>query len=211
MDMTVYATATLALYCPRCGQIHMHDISRFVLKHTARLRLVCSCGQLQATLINGGHQQFFLDIPCVVCQTNHSVCITSKKFWRTEVEKLYCVQENLELGFIGQRQYIEQMLADRRLELESLDENFDDAGVVDPEVMFGVLNKIHDIAEAGGIHCGCGSTQIAAEVAPATLELICRDCGARLVIPASVPADLTRLAAVNAIELVAQPLVCRKH
>jgi hypothetical protein len=211
MDVTIYATATLALYCPRCGQIHMHDINRFVLKQVTRLRLVCSCGQLQATLINGGHQQLFLDIPCVVCQTNHSVCITSKKFWRTNVEKLYCVQENLELGFIGQRRYIEQMLADQRHELESFHDEVEDAGIVDPEVMIGVLNKIHDIAEASGIHCSCGSTQIVAEVAPASLELVCRDCGARLIIPASVPTDLTQLAAVNTIKLVAQPLVCRKH
>lgn len=209
MAMIVRSIATLALYCLRCGQLHMHDISRFVLKDMRRLSLACNCGNHQATLIYGGRKQIFLDIPCGVCQTNHSICIPNKNFWHTKVEKLYCLPDNLELGFIGQRSYIEQMLADRRHEFECQYDEIDDYDVLDPAVMVGVLNKIHDIAETGNIHCSCGRMAITAELAATSIVLVCKNCGARCIIPAGTSADLTQLATVNSIELSAQQPVCR--
>lgn len=203
--MIIGAVATLALYCPRCGKIQNHDVSRFIMKDSARLDLYCSCGQLQAVFTACRHQ-YLLNIPCLVCQTNHVISLDKKKFWHAKFEKIYCVQENLELGFFGKRNLIEKMLADHKREFDSLvhEMAFDDYGeyIENPLIMLEILNRIHDIAENGGIFCSCGSTAVEINLLPDGIELSCIHCGAQKIIDARREQDLTLINSLEVIELI---------
>ena len=211
--MVINTVSTLALYCSRCGKIHMHNISRFKLKRTGWRNLLCSCGHIQATITSSGDRQCLLDIPCVLCQTNHVICLDSKRLWHADMDKIYCVQENFELGFIGEKQVIEEAVNKYKVEFEKLasDMNEYDDYIQNPQVMLETLNKIHDMAEKGGLHCRCGSSAIGADVVADGIELECAQCGGQLVIPAQSEQDLTYVEALDDIEIIPPRRSRHKH
>ncbi|MDR3589690.1 MAG: hypothetical protein P4N41_08535 [Negativicutes bacterium] len=200
--MIINTISTLALYCSRCGKIQMHDVSRFDLKNAVGRELACTCSQKQAVITGTGHGQYLLDVPCIVCETNHIICVDIKDFWRGKVNKIYCPMANLELGFSGNRRAIEQTIAEHQREFDSIArEVAHDDYIENPQIMFEVLNKIHDIAESGGVCCHCGGGLIEADVQPAFVELVCMHCDGRRVIPAKTEADLLQLHDLVTIEL----------
>lgn len=200
--MLIDTVSTLALYCAHCGQIQMHDLSRFTLKDAVGRELACSCGQRQATVVGVGHGQYLLDIPCIICETSHIVCLNGKEFWRGKVNKLYCAATNLELGFSGGRTAIEQTVADQRREIDNIiHDAANDDYIENPQIMFEVLNRINDIAERGGVYCRCGGNIIRADVQPGYIELICVKCEARRAISAKAEADLLTVKGLGSIEI----------
>jgi hypothetical protein len=200
--MLVNTVSTLALYCSHCGKIEMHDLSRFTLRSSVGRELTCSCGQRLATVAGVGHDQYLLDIPCVVCETNHIVCVNLRDFWQGRVNKIYCSAANLELGFSGGRQAIEQAIADQQREFASIVRDMANDDYVDnSQVMFEVLNRVHDIAEHGGVYCRCGGNIIEADVQHDSIELVCAHCGGRRAIAAKTEEDLMAVKALTTIEL----------
>lgn len=200
--MLVNTVSTLALYCSHCGKIEMHDLSRFSLKSSVGRELSCGCGQRLATVSGVGHDQYLLDIPCVVCETSHVVCVNVKDFWQGRVNKIYCAAANLELGFSGERGAIEKAIADQQREFASMVRDMANEDFIDnSRVMFEVLNRVHDIAERGGVFCRCGGGVIEADVQPDSIELVCAHCNGRRVIAARTEADLLAVKALATIEL----------
>ena len=200
--MIINATSTLALYCPCCGKVQMHDISRFDLKNAVGRELACSCGKHQATITGTGHGQYLLDVPCVVCETNHIVCVKMKEFGPDKVNKIYCAAANLELGFSGNRQAIERTVAEYKQEFDSIAREVAlDEYIENPQVMFEVLNRIHDIAENGGVYCRCGGGIIEADVQPDYIELVCIRCDGRRLISARTESDLLQVKSLATIEI----------
>jgi len=199
----VNTVSTLALYCSRCGKIVMHDLSRFSLKSSVGRELTCGCGQRLATVSGVGHDQYLLNIPCVVCETSHIVCVDVKDFWQGRVNKIYCAAANLELGFSGGRKAIEQAIADQQREFDNMVRDMANEDYVDnSQVMFEVLNKVHDIAERGGVFCRCGGNVIEADVQPDAIELVCVHCNGRRLIAARTEADLMAVKDMATIELI---------
>lgn len=209
--MVISAFATFALYCPRCGKLELHDVSRFKLKSAESHVLRCSCGQVQATVTSACHHQYILSIPCASCNTNHVICLDSRRFLGSgaELSKIYCPAENLELGFAGRRSSIEFFMNEHRQEVERLAREMYkneyaeyDESIENPQVMLDVLNRVHDIAETGQVHCRCGSSAIEAMIMPECIELYCRSCGAQMAIPAASEHDLEIARGMESIELI---------
>lgn len=193
----------------------MHTISRFNLRNTGCRKLLCSCGQLQATITSSGDRQCLLDIPCVLCQTNHMICLDTKRLWRAKMDKIYCVQENFELGFVGEGQVIAEAMNKYKVEFERLASDMEldeyDDYVQNPQVMLETLNKIHDMAEKGVLRCRCGSIAIGAEVLPDGIELECAQCGGQLLIPAQTDQDLKNIEGLEDLEIISPRRSRHKH
>ncbi|WP_346353671.1 hypothetical protein [Azotosporobacter soli] len=199
--MIIRAVTVLALHCARCGKIHFHDLSRFRLAQETGRELLCACGAQQGTLISGGPRQCLINIPCVVCQKEHVICLDGRQMWRNGTEKLYCLENNVELGFVGEREVIAAMVADYKREFERLVSDYDDY-VENPEVMFEVLNCVHDIAEAGQILCNCGGEEIGAELLPDCIQLYCERCGGQVIISAKEDRDMKYVRSLERIDLM---------
>lgn len=204
--MIINAVSTLALYCPRCGKIELHNVSRFAINNSA-CQLACSCGQSQGTISVAGRRQYLLDIPCVVCETNHLIFLDSNLFRQPKASRIYCDQANLELGFVGNPEAIAAMVNKHKQEVASLASELegqpDGSGIENSQILLEILNKIHDIAEQGGVYCSCGnSTDVEVDVLVDAVELSCHQCEGRLLISAKDEQDLARLSAMGAIELV---------
>ncbi|SMD04279.1 hypothetical protein [Sporomusa malonica] len=211
--MVISAVSTLALYCARCGNIELHNVSRFVINNSRR-QLVCSCGQVQGAIASAGRHQYLLDIPCVVCETNHLIFLDSKLFLQPKASRIYCAQANLELGFIGSPTAIAETIARHKQEVASIASEMaqqpDGQGIENSQILLEILNKIHDIAEQGGVYCCCGNSDVEAEVLVDAIEISCSQCDGRLVIPAKDEHDLAQVSAMGIIELVPLRRTSRK-
>ena len=65
---------------------------------------------------------------------------------------------------------------------------------VDNVIMYEVLSELKDIAARDhGITCACGSSRYGMEIRRSSVDLVCRDCGAKLRIPAATDRDLDDL------------------
>ena len=65
---------------------------------------------------------------------------------------------------------------------------------VDNVIMYEVLSELKDIAARDrGITCACGSGDYGMEIRRSAVDLVCRDCGAKLRIPAATDRDLDDL------------------
>ena len=69
----------------------------------------------------------------------------------------------------------------------------DNEAFLDNVIMYEVLSELRDIAARKGISCACGSRRYGMEVRRSAVDLICRDCGARLRVPAATDRDLDDL------------------
>ena len=94
--------------------------------------------------------------------------------------------------YIGQPQRVERALRQLELTVEKTREDRDGA-FVDSVIMYEVLSELRDIAARGGVSCACGASGCAMEIQGAAVDLVCRQCGARLRLPAATDEDLDRL------------------
>lgn len=211
--MVIGTEATLALYCPHCGKLHMHVFNRFSMRLAVTRQLKCSCGQVQATVTSVSRHQYLLDIPCIICETNHKVTVDARRFWKAAADKVYCADENIELGLIGQRRIIEETIAKHKHEFEKLlrEKDYDDEHIDNPQAMIEVFNHVHDLAAQGGVNCRCGMPILDAEVLPDCVALTCRQCGSRLFVPANDESDVEMVKAWETIELLPSRRTRRKH
>lgn len=199
--MAISTGATLALYCSHCGNIQIHHLCRFSLNIRSHVELHCSCGHLQAKISPARKSQSLLSLYCDLCRKDHVLCIDFKRADADELCKLYCIEENLELGFFGNRHLVEQTLEQDKSATNRFLPDQPGADNENSQVLLAVLNRVHDIAEFGGVYCTCGSVSIKAKVLTSSIELRCQSCGAYVTLAARSEVDLARLDAAKTIEL----------
>ena len=99
--------------------------------------------------------------------------------------------------YVGPEGTVEKRL--RELEIltqkeQQREENEESEAFADSIIMYEVLSELKDIAaRKDGITCGCGSRQYGMDVRRSAVDLVCRDCGAKLRIPAVTDSDLDDL------------------
>lgn len=175
--------AAIALFCPHCGALKIHPFTRFNL--SVGTELSCCCGHMQGRIVSVTERQLILSLPCMLCVTEHKKVIDLRKFWHMDTERLYCDEANIEMGFLGDRVLLEEMFAYQQSEFERVSaEDYEDAEVDNPPVMFEIFNCIHDLAAQGAVVCRCGSPVIEAELFSDAVTLFCRQCGSGMKVPA---------------------------
>ena len=63
----------------------------------------------------------------------------------------------------------------------------------DNVIMYEVLSELKDIAARGGVSCTCGCREYSIAVHRGSVDLICKNCGGKLRLPAATDEDLDRL------------------
>ncbi len=205
--MIVATELVVAMRCPICGKLDFHSISRFTFAGVKNLKITCTCGAPKLIIGTKNRRQFWLQVPCVLCETNHLVYYKAKQLWANKVEFFYCNDTNVELGFFGPAEKVHALAEKYEYSLESLVDGlgYDDY-FYNPEIMFEVLNCLHDVAEEGYLYCECGSYQIEIDIFPDRIELNCKDCKSNSVIYAENDEDLNKIKETKKIELVSSGL-----
>lgn len=198
--MIIHANWSVALYCQRCGKIEIHDVSYFT-KQDSTKTLRCSCNHPQATLIRTAPNLVKLQIPCGACNSLHEAKYKAKHLLKLKIEKIYCSKDFFELGYIGKREAIEEILAFTKQEFESIMQS--EEQIEKQQIFLEIINKLHDIAEQGGIVCPCGSKAIEANISGDSdaVVLECLHCGGYCTIAAKDEDDLEKVRELDYIEL----------
>ena len=110
-----------------------------------------------------------------------------------QLEKIYCRKDHFELGYIGCRRRIEELLAFNQAEFEALHPSDGKHFIEKQRVLLGILNRIEEMASTGCISCSCGHNDISAELKGNHIVLSCSNCGSYYTIRAKKISDLAHM------------------
>lgn len=201
--MLVSTDTMLAMCCPECGKLEYKVLSRFQVSESKTLHVNCSCGAEKLIISTKNYKDYWLQVPCVVCETKHLQRISGKQLWsRREVYYLLCQETGLELGYLGPEEKVKELSHSYEEDLQFLASDFgEDDYFHNSEIMYEVLNRLHDIAERDALYCQCGNREVEVDIFPDRLELHCKECGSINIVYAENDDDLKVIEMVDSIEL----------
>ncbi|MEA4814537.1 MAG: hypothetical protein VB112_06495 [Oscillospiraceae bacterium] len=180
--------------CPKCGRNVYAERSLFAIS-AAPMEIECECGKsAMRTEFDG--IRYRIEVPCGLCGGTHTAAVSEEAMLRGRGVGLSCTNEGQICSYIGEPDAIAHKIRDLGEICEKIKARADGGEIgafFDDVIMYEVLSEIKDIASRGGISCGCGSKNWGMKVRSGSVELYCKDCGARLMIPASTDADLDDL------------------
>ena len=184
---------TFGYLCPACGKTVMAARSVFALE-ASNAEVECPCGKSALSVAFDG-ERYHLTIPCGLCgQTHTAVCPPERMLHGAMA--LSCGQTGQFSCFIGDEGTVERNLRELAIlaEKEKQQSQEGQEAFADNVIMYEILSELKDIAaRPGGITCACGSGRYGIEIRRAAVDLVCRDCGAKLRLPAATDRDLDDL------------------
>jgi hypothetical protein len=202
VGMIVSTQRSLALRCPLCGRLEYHSISFFEFSGHTPVRVKCKCGFNKLIISTRNFKEFSLQMSCLICEEVHIIKFTRQELWEKPAAVLRCTETGQELGYIGHEASLAKIIKQKQDDIESIMNNlgFDDY-FTNPQVMFEVLNHLHQISEQNQMFCLCGNKQIEIDVFPEKLELHCPLCQSLHIIYAETIEDLSIVKQVRTIAL----------
>ena len=185
---------TFGYLCPKCGKPVMGTRSIFALE-AADAEIICDCGEsVLQTEFDGEKYKVF--VPCGICGETHMAVCPPERVLKGATA-LGCAKTKQFCCFIGPEGTVEKNLRELVIlaEKEKQQKDSEDPeAFVDNVIMYEVLSELKDIAaRENGITCACGSNRYGMEIRRSAVDLVCRDCGAKLRIPAATDRDLDDL------------------
>ena len=185
---------TFGYLCPKCGKPVMGTRSIFALE-AADAEIICDCGEsVLQTEFDG--EKYKVYVPCGICGETHMAVCPPERVLKGATA-LGCAKTKQFCCFIGDEGTVEKNLRELVIlaEKEKQQKDSEDPeAFVDNVIMYEVLSELKDIAaREKGITCACGSRRYGMEIRRSAVDLVCRDCGAKLRIPAATDRDLDDL------------------
>ena len=176
--------------CPSCGKSVYAERTEFAL-NAAAVAVVCDCGKSELTAETDG-RTFRITTPCGVCGEEHRAEVSTDALMNGEGVGLACTQTRQLCCYIGDVYRVESALKDLETTVRKHKDS-DEETFADSVIMYEVLSELRDIAARGGLSCACGARNCSMEVHGTAVDLVCRECGSMLRIPAATDEDLDRL------------------
>ena len=182
---------TFGYLCPKCGKTVMKTRSVFALAASGT-EVECDCGESVLRIAFDG-ERYHLQVPCGLCgETHEAVCPAERVL--EGATALACAGTQQFCCFIGSEGVVEKQLRELAILAEKEQRQEEGEAFLDNVIMYEILSELRDIAvRPGGITCSCGSGRYGMEIRRSAVDLICRDCGAKLRIPAATDQDLDDL------------------
>ncbi len=198
--MLVSTQRKIALRCPLCGRLDFHEFSIFNFSGHTPLRVNCKCGFQKLIINTRDYQEFQLQLPCLICEEVHILKFKRHELMEQRLSVLRCTETGQDLGYIGVEASINRIIRQKQDDIGSIINNlgFEDY-FTNPQVMFEILNQLHQIADENNLFCSCGNNQIEIDVFPEKLELHCPYCQSIHVIYAETIEDLYMVRKVKLI------------
>ena len=184
---------TFGYLCPECGKTVMAARSVLALD-ASNAEVACSCGK-SALHVSFDGERYHLTIPCGLCGETHTAVCPPERMLHGATA-LSCGQTGQFACFIGDEGTVERNLRELAILAEKEKQQTQDGqeAFSDNVIMYEILSELKDIAaRPGGITCACGSSRYGIEIRRSAVDLVCRDCGAKLRLPAATDRDLDDL------------------
>ena len=180
---------TFGYLCPKCGKPVMGTRSIFALE-ASDAEIECDCGEsVLRTEFDGTKYKVY--VPCGICGETHVAGCPPERILKGATA-LGCAKTKQFCCYIGPEGIVEKNLRELAIlaEKEKQQEGEDQEAFLDNVIMYEVLSELKDIAaRKDGITCACGSKHYGMEIRRSAVDLVCRDCGAKLRIPAATDRD----------------------
>ena len=185
---------TVAYRCPHCGAGVMSVVGIFNLS-ADMLRLKCSCGESEMTIVHGKDGKIRFTVPCILCPNPHHFSVNSSVFFGKELFVLPCPYSDINICMMGDANHVKAELSRTELELLDLLEksgvsNFDafrgEQMLSDPQVTEIVTYVIKELDAENKIYCRCSREEEGdydAEIGRDGITVRCRRCHASKLIP----------------------------
>lgn len=188
--------------CSECGTLEPEVLTVFSFSGHRPARFGCDCGHTRLTLSTRDDMTYSLSFYCIVCETTHSVSLSAFELWRAPMEPIKCPDTDVELGYIGEPGRIRHALQMQRSLGELLPKDLSISEFfTSPDIMYEVLNMLHNIAKSGSLYCECGNDNIQVDLYPEKLELRCPSCSSLSIIYAENEDDLAVMSRLEVIEM----------
>ena len=202
----------IAYRCPKCGSGVISAVGIFSLS-ADMVKLKCTCGQSEMTILYGKDGKIRLTVPCLTCPNPHQFTLSKNVFWDQELFSLPCPYSGINVAVLGELNRVKAELARSELELLDLMEK---SGVTDFSAVHAaqeealsdhqiddvVLYVIKELDAEGKIYCKCeekAGREYEVEMREDGILVTCRKCGASRLIPTD--SRLGAYAFLNADEL----------
>ena len=180
--------------CPECGRTVLAARSVFALE-ASNAEVECECGK-SALRVTFDGAKYHVYVPCGICGETHEAGVPPERML-TGATALGCAKTKQFCCFVGPEGIVEKNLRELAILAEKEKQQKESEGpeaFVDNVIMYEVLSELKDIAARDhGITCACGSGRYGMEIRRSAVDLVCRDCGAKLRIPAATDRDLDDL------------------
>ena len=183
-------TRSFGYICPKCGRAVMARRSAFSLA-AAAAHIECPCGQSDMLIETDG-SRCRLWVPCGLCGETHQAEVSSEAMLDGRGVGLACPKTKQLCCYIGRQEQVEKAMQELELRAEK-DRCETPEAFTDNVIMYEVLSELKDIAARGGISCTCGCREYSIAVHRGAVDLICKDCGGKLRLPAATDEDLDLL------------------
>lgn len=184
---------TFGYLCPACGKTVLASRSVFALE-ASNAEIACECGK-SALRVTFDGERYHATVPCGLCgETHEALCPVERVV--DGATALACAKTKQFCCFIGGEGTVEKHLRELEVLAEKEKQQTDrgEEAFSDSVIMYEVLSELKEIAaRPDGVTCGCGSRRYGMEIRRSAVDLICRDCGAKLRIPAATSRDLDDL------------------
>lgn len=186
---------TFGYICPKCGKPVMGTRSVFALEASNAV-VECDCGA-SALKVEFDGIKYRIFVPCGICGETHVAVCQPKQIVSGNGIGLSCAKTNQFCCYIGPEGTVEVNL--RKLDVVAAKEKQHEKdetpqAFLDNVIMYEILSELKDIAaRPNGITCCCGSDQYSIDIRRSSVDIVCKDCGAKLRIPAVTAEDLEQL------------------
>lgn len=180
---------TVAYRCPHCGAGVLSVVGLFQLS-ADMVRLKCSCGESEMTIVYGKDGKIRFTVPCILCPNPHHFSVNSSVFFGKELFVLPCPYSDVNICMMGDANHVKAELSRTELELLDILEksglgNFDalrtEQFLSDPQVTEIVTYVIKELDAEHKIYCRCPREEegdYEAEIGPKGITVRCRRCQA---------------------------------
>ena len=187
---------SIGYICPVCGEAVIASRTAFQLCAGDSV-LPCPCGKSELRFTQLG-DRCEITVPCLLCARDHTAVCSNDAMLTQKLLALSCPKSGLGCCYIGEEGPVFRAMEQLEQAVDKL--RADDQGerrgaFLNDGVMAEVLAELRDVAQRGGVTCGCGSTEYGVKVGYAAVDLVCAVCGAALRLPAATADDLDALCA----------------
>lgn len=189
-------TRSIGYICPVCGQAVIASRTAFQLC-AGDSALPCPCGKSELHFTQMG-DRCEITVPCLLCARDHTAVCSNDAMLTQKLLALSCPKSGLGCCYIGEEGPVFRAMEQLEQAVDKLradDEGERRGAFLNDGVMAEVLAELRDVAQRGGVTCGCGSTEYGVKVGYAAVDLVCAICGAALRLPAATADDLDALCA----------------
>lgn len=187
---------SIGYICPVCGQAVIASRTAFQLC-AGDSALPCPCGKSELHFTQLG-DRCEVTVPCLLCARDHTAVCSNDAMLTQKLLALSCPKSGLGCCYIGEEGPVFRAMEQLEQAVDKLradDEGERRGAFLNDGVMAEVLAELRDVAQRGGVSCGCGSTDYGVKVGYAAVDVVCAACGAALRLPAATADDLDALCA----------------